>query len=81
MNKGYLEEKIDFISFESVPKYFHFISIGKCEIKANIISEEITFMLRGNHTDMPHKDLNCWVLPWINKDGLWCYLWNLIFKV
>lgn len=45
MDKGYWGEKIDFISFEYIPKYFPFINIGKCEIKANTISEEITFIL------------------------------------
>lgn len=45
MDKGYWGEKIDFISFEYIPEYFPFINIGKCEIKANTISEEITFIL------------------------------------
>lgn len=45
MDKGYWGEKIDFVSFEYVPKYFNFMIIGKCGRKANVFSDEITFLL------------------------------------
>lgn len=45
MDKGYWGEKVDFVSLEYVPKYFHFMNIGKCGIKKNVVSEEIKFLL------------------------------------
>lgn len=77
MDKGYWGQEWGFVSFEYVPKYFQFMSMGKCEIKANIVSEEITFLVWENNTDMPLEDMNYWVPPQRNKDGMW-YLLNLI---
>ena len=57
MDKGYWGEKVDFVSFQYVPKYFHSMNIGKCGMKANVVSEENTFPLYGNHRNMPPEDL------------------------
>ena len=33
------------------------MNIGKCGMKANVVSEENTFPLYGNHRNMPPEDL------------------------